>query len=82
MTEAANDLMFETPKKMRADPADVKAGQADIGQKLVSVRGHTLSVRTGIHDILARHDDRLDRIEKRLELRKLAETRRNDDPEK
>jgi hypothetical protein len=48
-----------------------------------SVRGTLVSIQADIHNmygVLARHDDRLERIERRLEVRELAEPHRPFDP--
>jgi hypothetical protein len=40
------------------------------------LRGHIVAIQSDIHNIygiLARHEERLDRIDRRLELRELAE---------
>ncbi|MCB1383381.1 MAG: hypothetical protein KDJ73_10730 [Notoacmeibacter sp.] len=76
MVAVTNELMYELLKKMNADIGALKTGQAEIRQELVSIRGHIHSTQNDINNIygiLARHDERLDRIESRLELRELAE---------
>ena len=76
MAEVTNDLISEVLKDLQSDIRLLKDGQEEIKQELILVRGHMISVQQdtqNIHGILARHDDRLDRMEKRLELRELAE---------
>lgn len=79
MAEATNELMYELLKNLQHDMRLLKDGQGEIKQELISIRGHVISVHQDIHNIygvLARHDQRLDRIEQRLELREFAEPQR------
>ena len=76
MAEVSNELIFEILKAMQADIRLLKDGQSEIKQELIAVRGTMVSMQqdiNNIYGILARHDERLDRIERRLELRELAE---------
>lgn len=79
MAEVTNELMYEVLKSLQQDVRFLKDGQREIKQELVSIRGYILSIQNDVHNIygiLGRHDDRLDRIERRLELRELAESQR------
>jgi len=76
VAEVSNELIFEILKAMQADIRLLKDGQSEIKQELIAVRGTMVSMQqdiNNIYGILARHDERLDRIERRLELRELAE---------
>ena len=76
MTEVNGELIYEVLKSLQSDVRLLKDGQAEIKQELISVRGTMVSIQqdvNNIYGILARHDNRLDRIERRLELRELAE---------
>ena len=76
MAEVSNELIYEILKAMQADIRLLKDGQGEIKQELIAVRGTMVSMQqdiNNIYGILARHDERLDRIERRLELRELAE---------
>ena len=76
MAEVSNELIYETLKAMQADIRLLEHGQGEIKQELIAVRGTMVSMQqdiNNIYGILARHDERLDRIERRLELRELAE---------
>ena len=71
MAEVTNELMFELLKQIHGEIRDLKEGQRDLRQELISIRGHMLAMQndiTNIYGVLGRHDDRLERIEKRLEL--------------
>ncbi len=71
MAEVTNELMYEVLKALRDDDARVQDGQQDIRTELQAIRGHMLAVQTDIgnvYTILARHDLRLGRIERRLEI--------------
>ena len=76
MTEVTNELMYEVLKNIQGDVRLLKDGIGEIRHEIVSLRLSQLSTQNDIHNIygiLARHDDRFDRIERRLELRELAE---------
>ena len=84
MAEATNELMYETLKRMHARFDKVDTALQEVKVELNSMRGTIVSIQSDIHNIygiLGRHDDRLDRIEKRLELRELAEAQARYDPE-
>ncbi|MBX3577097.1 MAG: hypothetical protein KF723_07795 [Rhizobiaceae bacterium] len=73
MAEVTNDLVFELIEKMQADLSLVNDGLGEVRQDLVSIRLTQLGTQNDVHNIcgiLAGHDDR---IERRLQLRELAE---------
>jgi hypothetical protein len=83
MAEVTNELMFELMKRMHADIGLMKDGLGEVRQELISVRLTQLGMQNDIHNIygiLARHDERFDRIERRLELRELAEAQKPYEP--
>ena len=76
MAEVTNELMYELMKEFhqRFDKLDFRL--TEVKSELQSMRGTLVSVQHDIHNIymvLGRYDDRLDRIERRLELHELAE---------
>jgi len=76
MPEVTNELMYELMKRMHHELSEVRQDVGEVKKELNVIRGHLIAVQTDVHNIygiLARHDERLDRIEKRLELRELAE---------
>lgn len=76
MAEITNELMFEVLKTIQSRLDKLDAGLSEVRQEIVSVRLTLLGMQNDIHNIygmLGRHDDRLGRIERRLELRELAE---------
>ncbi|MCO5147632.1 MAG: hypothetical protein M9895_15805 [Aquamicrobium sp.] len=76
MTEVTNELMYEVLKSLHADVRLLKDGQREIKQELISIRGQLIAMNQDVHNIygiLGRHDQRLERIEKRLELHEFAE---------
>lgn len=84
MAEASGELMYELLKKMQERFDKVDFTLSELKSELNSMRGTLVAVQGDIHNIygiLARHDDRLDRMEHRLELRELAETQRPYQPE-
>ncbi len=83
MAEVSNELIYDILKAMQADIRLLKDGQGEIKQELIAVRGTMVSMQqdiNNIYGILARHDERLDRIERRLDLRELAEAQRPYEP--
>lgn len=76
MADASNELLHEVLKQIQKEVRLLKDGQGEIKQELVSIRGYLISINQDISNIygtLSRHDERLDRIERRLELREMAE---------
>ena len=76
MAEVTNELMYELMKEFhqRFDKLDFRL--TEVKSELQSIRGTLVSVQHDIHNIymvLGRHEDRLDRIERRLDLREMAE---------
>lgn len=83
MAEISSELMYEVLKKVQArlDGDEHMIVELHNGQN--AIRGHIASMQTdmnNIYGILGRIDSRLDRIERRLELRELAEPQRPFDP--
>jgi hypothetical protein len=76
MTEVTSDLIYEILKNVQARTTNVELVCIEHNHGLNAVRGHIASVQTdtnNIYAILSRIDQRLDRIERRLELRELTE---------
>ena len=71
MAEVTNELMFEVLKRIqdRVDTTDNKVDE--LKAEMQAFRGHLVAMQQDIHNIymtLDRHDTRLDRIERRLDL--------------
>lgn len=84
MAEVTSELMYEILKKLQERFDKVDFALAEVKTGLNNVRGTMVAMQGDLHNIystLARHDERLDRIEKRLELRELAEPQRPFDPQ-
>ncbi|MBL8579556.1 MAG: hypothetical protein JNK47_20315 [Mesorhizobium sp.] len=76
MTEVSNDLMYELLKKIHQRMDRLENGIGEVKHEIVAMRLQALSTQTDINNIYsvtARIDQRLERIEQRLELRELAE---------
>ena len=76
MAEVTQEFMCEFFKRIQAEISGLKHTQNEMRSELNSMRGILVSVNQDIHNIysvLDRHDQRLERIENRLELRELAE---------
>ena len=83
MAEVTNDLMYEFLKRMHQEISELRQDVSEVKKELNVIRGHMIAIQSDIHNIygiLARHDDRLERIERRLELRELAEPQRPYEP--
>jgi len=83
MSQVSQELMLELLKKIQADTHGLKQGQSEIRAEINALRGTMISMQKDIQNIygvLSRHEDRLDRIENRLELRELAEAQARFEP--
>ena len=83
MAEVTNELLFEVLKRMQQEMAGMRLDIGEIRSELVSIRGTLVSAQHDIHNIymvLGRQDVRLDRIDRRLDLRELAEPPASYDP--
>ena len=84
MAEVTNELMYELLKSMHQRMDRLETGIGEVKQELVSIRLSVMGVQNDIHNtygMLGRQDERLDRIEKRLQLHELAEPQRPYRPE-
>lgn len=75
MTEVTNELMYERLKRIHSDIAEVGFDVLELKKRMTS----TEEAVVGVHRRLDRHDERLDRIERRLEIRELAEAQKGFD---
>ncbi len=76
MAEVTNELIYEILKGIQFRLDKIEAGIDELRQGHNAMRGHMISIQTdisNIYGILGRHDQRLERIEKRLELHEFAE---------
>ncbi len=69
MPEVTNELMYELLKRIHGDLSDVKFDVQELKKRMTN----TEEGIAGVNRRLDRHEDRLERIERRLELRELAE---------
>jgi hypothetical protein len=83
MAEVTNELLYEVLKGIQASIRKLEDGLSEVKQELIAIRGTMVSMQqdiNNIYGILARHEVRLDRIERHLELRELAEAQKAFDP--
>ena len=76
MAEVTNELMYELMKKIHERMDRLENSLGEVKHEVVAMRLQGLSTQTDINNIYAitgRIDQRLERIEHRLELRELAE---------
>jgi hypothetical protein len=74
--EVSNELIYETLKSIQADVSSLKLGQTELKAEMQAFRGHMISLQQDTHNIyaiLARHDQPLDRIERRLQIAEPAD---------
>ncbi|AZO43672.1 hypothetical protein EJ076_22540 [Mesorhizobium sp. M7D.F.Ca.US.005.01.1.1] len=83
MPEVTNELMFELLKRVHHEIGELRQDVSETKRELNVMRGHMVATQSDIHNvygILARQDERLERIDRRLDLRELAETQRPYEP--
>jgi hypothetical protein len=71
MAEVTNELMYEVLKQLQSDVAGLKDAWLENTAALNAIRTHMIAQSQDIQNIyamLARHDGRLARIERRLEI--------------
>jgi len=71
MADVTNELIYEVLKQLQADMAEVKAAQRETNMRFNALNSHMTGLQqdiASIYSILTRHDARLERIERRLEL--------------
>jgi hypothetical protein len=84
MAEVTSELVYEVLKSIQTRLGNVESLIIELSHGQNALRGHQASIQTdtnNIYAILSRQDQRLDRIERRLELRELAEPQRPFDPQ-
>lgn len=83
MSEVTNELMFELLKRVHHEIGELRQDVSETKRELNVMRGHMVATQNDIHNvygILARQDERLERIDRRLDLRELAEAQRPYEP--
>jgi len=71
MAEVTNDLIYEVLKGIQGRMDRLETGQRDIKEELIAVRLHQHAAQGELNGLLSRIgsvEDRLDRIENRLEI--------------
>ena len=71
MAEVTNELMYEVLKPLQSDMAGVKDALRENNAALNAMRTHLVGIHQDIQNIyatLGRHEARLERIERRLEI--------------
>ncbi|BCG80852.1 hypothetical protein [Mesorhizobium sp. 113-3-3] len=78
MSEVTNELTFELLKRVHHEIGELRQDVSETKRELNVMRGHMVATQNDIHNvygILARQDERLERIDRRLDLRELAEAK-------
>ncbi len=71
MAEATQDLMLELLKRVHAELGDVKREVSDVKREVQAIRTHLIGMQqdiSNIYSILGNHGQRLERIDRRLNL--------------
>ncbi|KQY20934.1 hypothetical protein [Rhizobium sp. Root483D2] len=83
MNDVSSELMFELLKRIQNDLSSLKDGQKDMRQDMLSLRNQFHLLQGDVNTMrgsIVHIDDRLERIENRLELRELAEAQSRFEP--
>lgn len=83
MSEVTNELMFELLNRVHHEIGELRQDVSETKRELNVMRGHMVATQSDIHNvygILARQDERLERIDRRLDLRELAEAQKPYEP--
>jgi hypothetical protein len=71
MAEVTQELMYEVLKQIQSDMVGLKEGQREHTAALNALRTYMVALQQdvpNIYAVLVRHDNRLDRIERRLNI--------------
>ena len=71
MAAISSELIYEILKSIRSDIGRLDRKTDELKAEMQAFRGHMISLPQDVHNIhaiLARHDSRLERIERRLDL--------------
>ncbi|MGX8013923.1 hypothetical protein ACVDG8_035635 [Mesorhizobium sp. ORM8.1] len=83
MPEVTNELMYELLKRVHHQIGELCQDVSETKRELNVMRGHMVATQSDIHNIygiLARQDERLERIDRRLDTRELVENQRPYEP--
>ena len=83
MPEVTKELMFGLMKRVHHEIGELRQDVSETKRELNVMRGHMVATQSDIHNvygILARQDERLERIDRRLDLRELAEAQKPYEP--
>ncbi len=83
MADVTNELLYEVLKSIPARMDKLDIGLSDLRSEMITTRGAIVTVQQDVHNIysrLAHMGQRLDHIQKRLELRELAEAKARFEP--
>jgi hypothetical protein len=75
MADVTTELMYKVPKQLQSDMTALKEGQRETDAALNAIRIHMVALQRDVQNIypmLTRHETRLDRIERRLEIAEVS----------
>jgi len=71
MAEVTQELIYEVLKQIQSDVRGLKEGQREHSAALNALRTHLVALQQDVQNLYSigvRHDERLERIERRLEI--------------
>jgi hypothetical protein len=71
MPEVTNELMYEVLKQLQDRMIRFESKMDDVKAELQALRNHSMAIQqdtSNIYTMLGRHENRLDRIDRRLEI--------------
>ncbi|WP_454916750.1 hypothetical protein [Xanthobacter sediminis] len=71
MADVSSDLIYEVLEAIQRNVAWLRDANTQSRAELIAMRGHLNAIQQDVHNLyttVARQDDRMDRIERRLDL--------------
>ena len=75
MAEVSAELVYDVLKQLPDRMAGFEAKMDEVKAELQALRNHSMAIQqdtSNMYTMLGRHDDRLDRIERRLEIAEVS----------
>lgn len=75
MAEVTNELIYEVLKHLQDRMTKFESKMDEVKAELQALRNHSMAIQqdtSNIYTMLGRHEDRMDRIERRLEITEVS----------
>jgi predicted nucleic acid-binding Zn-ribbon protein len=75
MAEVTNELIYEVPKSLQDRMTKFESKMDEVKAELQALRNHSMAIQqdtSNIYTMLGRHENRLDRIDRRLEITEVS----------